>query len=84
MALLFDSLLAVMLTGIAVAALIGKDTLRSIVLFVVFGVIMALAWLRLQAPDVALAEAAVGAGLTGVLLIEALAHVRRARRGKRE
>jgi uncharacterized MnhB-related membrane protein len=39
------------------------------VLFIAFGLTMALAWARLTAPDLALAEAAVGAGLTGVLLV---------------
>ena len=33
---------------------------------------MALAWVRLSAPDVALAEAALGSGVTGALLLAAL------------
>jgi len=37
---------------------------------------MALDWVRLAAPDVALAEAAIGAGLTGALLMAALARLR--------
>ena len=40
-------------------------------LFVAFGMIVALVWARLGAPDLALAEAAIGAGLTGVLLLRA-------------
>jgi len=36
---------------------------------------MALSWVRLDAPDVALAEAAIGAGLTGALLLAALARL---------
>jgi len=36
---------------------------------------MALDWVRLAAPDVALAEAAIGAGLTGALLMAALARL---------
>jgi uncharacterized MnhB-related membrane protein len=39
---------------------------------------MALAWARLDAPDIALAEAAIGAGLTGALLLTALARLKRA------
>lgn len=46
----------------------ASDLFQAIVLFISFGLFLALAWLRLQAPDIALAEAAVGAGLTGVLL----------------
>ena len=33
---------------------------------------MALAWVRLQAVDIALAEAAIGAGVTGALFLSAL------------
>jgi multisubunit Na+/H+ antiporter MnhB subunit len=40
-------------------------------LFVAFGLVAALIWARLGAPDLALAEAAIGAGLTGVLLLHA-------------
>ena len=76
--LLLDGLLAAMLLFSAWAALVSRDLFRGIVFFIVFGLLMALAWLRLRAPDVALAEAAVGAGLTGVLLVEALGRIRRA------
>ncbi len=33
---------------------------------------MALIWARLRAPDIALAEASIGSGLTGALLLGAL------------
>jgi hypothetical protein len=45
-------------------------------MFIVFGLLMTLAWARLQAPDIALAEAAIGAGLTGALLLDALGALR--------
>jgi uncharacterized MnhB-related membrane protein len=41
------------------------------VLFIIFGLLMSLAWARLAAPDIGLAEAAIGAGLTGALLLDA-------------
>jgi len=41
----------------------------------VFGLLMALAWVRLAAPDIALAEAAIGTGITGVLLIDTVRHL---------
>ena len=44
-------------------------------LFISFGLLLALAWVRLAAPDVALAEAGIGAGLTGALLMAALARL---------
>jgi multisubunit Na+/H+ antiporter MnhB subunit len=43
-----------------------------VVLFIALGLVSALAWARLAAPDIALVEAAVGAGLTGALLLNTL------------
>jgi uncharacterized MnhB-related membrane protein len=51
------------------------DLFKAIVLFIAFGLLMAIAWVRLAAPDVALAEAAIGAGLTGALMLSALARL---------
>ena len=53
--------------------LVCPDLFKAIVLFICFGLLLALAWVRLDAPDVALAEAAIGTGLTGALLLAALA-----------
>lgn len=72
--LLLDGLLALALVATAVAALWSTDLFRAVVVFMAFGVLMAVAWVRLQAPDIALAEAAIGAGLTGVLLLDAVSH----------
>ncbi len=74
---LFDLSLAVGLLWLAWRCLFSRDLFESVVLFVAFGLLMALAWMRLQAPDVAMAEAAIGAGLTGALLMSALARLQR-------
>lgn len=50
---------------------------RAIVLFIAFGLLMALTWARLAAPDIGLAEAAIGAGLTGALLLDAYGVLKR-------
>lgn len=71
----FDVLLGFGLLWLAWRALACPDLFKAIVLFVAFGLFMALAWVRLAAPDVALAEAAIGAGLTGALLMAALARL---------
>jgi multisubunit Na+/H+ antiporter MnhB subunit len=73
--LVIDLLLGLAVLGIGWLLLGGKDFLRTTVLFIVFGVFMSLAWVRLQAPDIALAEAAIGAGITGVLLMDAIRHM---------
>lgn len=72
----FDLLLGLGLLWLAWRALACPDLFKAVVLFVSFGLLMALAWVRLAAPDVALAEAAIGAGLTGALLMAALARLR--------
>ncbi|MCK6406096.1 MAG: DUF4040 domain-containing protein [Rhodocyclaceae bacterium] len=67
----FDLLLVTLLLLAALRALTTPRLGQSLLAFVVFGLLMALAWVRLDAPDIALAEAAVGAGLSGVLLFDA-------------
>lgn len=71
----FDSLLGLSLLWLAWRALSSPDLFKAIVLFISFGLLLALAWVRLDAPDVALAEAAIGAGLTGALLLAAWARL---------
>ncbi len=70
--LIFDLLLILGLVVLAWQAVSSEQLFRGVVLFIAFGLLMALAWLRLGAADVAMAEAAVGAGLTGVLLLNTL------------
>jgi len=72
-----DGLLIVALLVTAGAVLLSRDLFRAVVMFMAFGLLMAVAWVRLQAPDIALAEVAIGAGLTGVLLLDAVSHFRR-------
>jgi uncharacterized MnhB-related membrane protein len=76
LALSFDLLLIAALLWSAARALTTADVFRAVVLFIVFSLLMALAWARLGAPDIALAEAAIGAGLTGALLLDAVGHLR--------
>jgi len=78
--LAFDLLLAAGLLWLAWRTLASPGLFKAIVLFISFGLLMALAWVRLDAPDVALAEAAIGAGLTGALLLAALARLKQTRR----
>lgn len=72
----FDALLAAGLLWLAWNTLFHSDLFNSIIFFIAFGLLMALAWVRLDAPDVALAEAAIGAGLTGAILLTGLARLR--------
>jgi len=73
----FDAVLMFGLLLLAWRALASPDLFKSIVLFIAFGLLLSLVWVRLNAPDVALAEAAVGSGLTGALLLSTLARLKR-------
>ncbi len=66
---LFDSVLALLIAILAWRSVTAPDLYRGIVLFITLGLMLALSWARLDAPDLALAEAAIGAGLLGILLL---------------
>lgn len=65
-----------LLMALAVWTLVARDTFAAVAGFVPYGLLLTLAWLQLRAVDVAMTEAAIGAGLTGVLLIAAAARLR--------
>lgn len=73
--LLLDGLLCALLLAVGLGAVLVRDLFAAIVLFIVYGLLAAIAWVRLGAIDVALAEAAIGAGLTGLLLVGAAARL---------
>lgn len=73
---LFDVGLVMTIIWLAVRVLAEAKMFKSVVLFIAFGLLTALAWVRLAAPDIALAEAAIGAGITGALLLDAVGHIR--------
>lgn len=79
----FDILLTATLLWLAWQLLSSEDIFKAVVLLISFGLLMALAWVRLRAPDVALAEAAIGAGITGPLFLAALRRMERVRREER-
>jgi len=69
----FDAVLVLLLLGLAGTALHVRRLYTAVLLFVIFGLLLAITWARLGAVDLALAEAAIGAGLVGVMLLTALA-----------
>lgn len=66
-----DTSLAALVIGVALFTIIAKDEFSAVVAYVAYGIFLAIVWVRLYAPDVALTEAAVGGGVTGVLLVMA-------------
>ena len=52
----------------AVAVCLTRDLLTSVVIYMSFSLIMSVVWITLESPDLAITEAAVGAGITSLLL----------------
>src|SRR5262245_58924632 len=68
--------LAAVVLGVAVWTIVARETWAAAVGFVAYGLLLALIWVRLDAVDVALTEAAISGGLGGVLLLGAAARLR--------
>ena len=76
-ALAFDTGLAALVVGVAIWTITAREAFAAVVGFVAYGLLLALVWVRLAAPDVALTEAAIGSGVTGGLLLGASTRLRR-------
>lgn len=77
-----EALLVVCLTFLILCALavaLSKDLLFAVVLFGAFSLLMSVVWQLLNAPDIAITEAAVGVSST-VLMIGVVTHVGRRRK----
>ena len=69
-------LLLVFLIVCAVAVSFSRNLLISVVIYMAFSLIMAIIWLILESPDLAITEAAVGAGVTSILFFVTLKKIR--------
>lgn len=56
----------------AVSVSFSKNLLNSILIFMSYSLVMSIIWILLEAPDLAITEAAVGAGVTSVLFFVTL------------
>ncbi|MFN2321414.1 MAG: Na(+)/H(+) antiporter subunit B [Trueperaceae bacterium] len=74
---LFDAVLLALLIATAVAVARARDLLAAVVLFAMYGMTLCVVWQHRGAPDVAVTEAAVGAGVTTVLFLVAIARTER-------
>ncbi len=69
---LFDGILLAFLIICAISVSATRNLLASIIIYMSFSLIMSVLWLTLEAPDLAITEAAVGAGVTGLLFLATL------------
>ena len=56
----------------AVVVSFTKSTLSAIVIFSAYSLVMAIIWILMESPDLGITEAAVGAGVTGILFYATL------------
>ena len=74
---ILNIILIIFLVVCAVAVERTKDLLSAIIIFASYSLVMAILWLILMAPDIALTEAAIGAGVTTILMVATVSRIRR-------
>lgn len=65
-------LMLLFLIACAIAVCLTKSLLTSVVIYMAYSMIMSVVWIVLESPDLAITEAAVGAGVTSLLFFLAL------------
>ncbi len=80
----FELLLLGLLVICGISTCLTKNLLASIVIFMAYSLIMSILWALLKAPDLAVTEAAVGAGISSVLLFITLKKLRDIRRKEQD
>lgn len=68
----FQAVLFVLLIVCAISVSFSKNLLNSIIIFMSYSLIMSIIWILLESPDLAITEAAVGAGITSILFFVTL------------
>ncbi len=69
---IFNMILMGFLVVCAISVSFSKNLLNSILIFMSYSLIMSIIWILLESPDLAITEAAVGAGVTSVLFFVTL------------
>ncbi|QOG13154.1 Na(+)/H(+) antiporter subunit B [Arcobacter sp. FWKO B] len=81
--IIIDILLSFGLLWLSFRIVTAQDLFNVVVYFIVFGMILALIWVRLGVFDLALAEVALGSGITGALLLDTITFLK-TKKGKNE
>lgn len=74
--MIIEILLATLLLWLAFKVVTTTKIFNTVIYFIVFGLVLALVWADLGAFDLALAEAALGAGITGALLLDTVSFLK--------
>ena len=68
----------------AIAVSLSKNLLKSVIIFMSYSLIMSMIWMMLESPDLAITEAAVGAGVTSVLFFVTLKKIQAIDEGEKQ
>ena len=79
----FMVLMLLFLIGCALAVSLTRKLLTAVIIFMSYSLAMSVVWIVLKAPDLAITEAAVGAGITSILFFLTLDRIR-AMKGDRD
>lgn len=69
---IFNMILLGFLVVCAVSVSFSRNLLNSILIFMSYSLVMSIIWILLESPDLAITEAAVGAGVTSILFFVTL------------
>jgi len=75
-AFIFNVVLVAFLLAVATWVITSRAAFSAVVAFVAYGLLLAIVWVELSAIDIALTEAAIGGGVTGMLLLGAASRLR--------
>ena len=70
--LIFEYILLIFLVVCAISVSFSRNLLNSILIFMSYSLVMSIIWILLESPDLAITEAAVGAGVTSLMFFVTL------------
>lgn len=68
----------------AISVSLTKRILTSVIIFMAYSLVMSIIWVILESPDLAITEAAVGAGVSSLLMFVTLKKISLIRAGEEE
>lgn len=80
----FMYMLLFFLVACALAVSFTKSLLNAVLVYMSYSLIMSIIWILLESPDLAITEAAVGAGVTSILFFITLKKIEAIRKGDKD
>lgn len=72
----FRVILLILLIICAIAVNLTRNLLQAVIIFMSYSSIMCIIWILMESPDLAITEAAVGAGISGILFLMTLRKIK--------